>query len=115
MSAAFCQEGGRITETTADIIFLGDTFTSFKATPHKTRGLKNREKKWYNKSMNKQMSLSFIRKEGGASEIICQGKGRTRICGHKGAIPVSKNAIPGSAKTDRQTEYAVRAGELGSG
>ena len=33
----------------------------------------------------------------------------------KGAVPVSKNAIPRSAKTDRQTEYAVRAGELGSG
>ena len=44
-----------------------------------------------------------------------QGKSRARICGHKGAASVSKNAIPGSAKTDRQTEYAVRAGELGSG
>ena len=44
-----------------------------------------------------------------------KGKSRARICGHKGAVPVSKNAIPGSAKTDRQTEYAVRAGELGSG
>ena len=54
-------------------------------------------------------------KEGGASKIICQGKSRARICGHKGAVPVSKNAIPGSAKTDRQTEYAVRAGELSSG
>ena len=54
-------------------------------------------------------------KEGGASEIICQGKSRARICGHKGAVPVSKNAIPRSAKADRQTEYAVRAGELGSG
>ena len=54
-------------------------------------------------------------KEGGASKIICQGKSRARICGHKGTTPVSKNAIPGSAKTDRQTEYAVRAGELGSG
>ena len=54
-------------------------------------------------------------KEGEASKIICQGKSRARICGHKGTTPVSKNAIPGSAKTDRQTEYAVRAGELGSG
>ena len=54
-------------------------------------------------------------KEGGASKIICQGKSRARICGHKGTASVSKNAIPGSAKTDRQTEYAVRAGELGSG
>ena len=54
-------------------------------------------------------------KEGGASKIICQGKSRARICGHKGAVPVSKNAIPRSAKTDRQTEYAVRTGELGYG
>ena len=44
-----------------------------------------------------------------------RAKVRTRICGHKEAVPVSKNAIPRSAKTDRQTEYAVRAGELGYG
>ena len=30
-------------------------------------------------------------------------------------VLVSENTIPRSAKTDRQTEYAVRAGELGSG
>ena len=30
-------------------------------------------------------------KEGGASEIICQGKGRARICGHKGTASVSEN------------------------
>ena len=54
-------------------------------------------------------------KESRASEVLCQGKSRACICGHKGAVPVPKNAIPRTAEADRQTEYAVRAGELGSG
>ena len=44
-------------------------------------------------------------------KIIRQSQSRTRICCHKRTVRVPKDAVPRSAKADRQTEYAVRAGE----
>jgi len=37
------------------------------------------------------------------------------ICGIKRFVPIPKNAIPGAAKADRQTEYAVCVGKSDSG
>ena len=50
-------------------------------------------------------------------EVLATVKSKSRACvhGHQRVVPVPKNSIPRAAEADRQTEYAVCAGELDSG
>ena len=48
-------------------------------------------------------------------KVVRTSQGRIRVQSCQGTTGVSTNAIPRSAKTDRQTEYDVRSGEPASG
>ncbi len=62
-----------------------------------------------------QPQRAVCRKESGAQEILCPCQSGACVRGRQGNFPVSENAIPRSAKTDRQIEHTVCSGKSDSG